>query len=549
MTGYRLPRSLDPLTDESISGYLLRLAHRLDMAPSRLVVAAGLLARPTATATLRRPGSGSSSARARPEPTGRCGGSGRLHLGQWLFLRSTRYCPDCLAGDGSDLQRRHGGGWRRAWRLPVVFACTAHRRYLQHRCATGGHLIHHREYGFLPGWRAHTLHPTQCRATVGPPAHDPRTAHAACGAWLPEAPAAATPSAAMLRMQRRMLDALDPAGPDTVEVLGQHTSAAQYFIDLVQLSYLIRRSWPLARDLVPGAVLADAIEEHLDDEQRHIADRCRQTSNDYGMLMQNQHRTPPTDAVACAALLAGADGLLALGSPRDLTGHLRHLLTHDPRRPGRADWTRRFLVERPDSSEGLRQAVAPVLQTYARDRRGRALRDPIRRTPFGPEHPLRRHQSDALASHRRAASVSDDRRRVRPRGRRPARTARHRVNPLPLLLQRRRGARLGPPTQRPARVRGGRPRPRRPHRGQHPPRRLPPPTHRPAGLVHRRRRLAAHSCPTATLDRRGKARTRRPETPMRLDHRVVAADRQRTRLRPASHPRSAARPRPQHFTQ
>jgi len=311
-----------------------------------------------------------------------------------VFLRSTRYCPDCLAGDGSDLQRRHGGGWRRAWRLPVVFACTAHRRYLQHRCATGGHLIHHREYGFLPGWRAHTLHPTQCRATVGPPAHDPRTAHAACGAWLPEAPAAATPSAAMLRMQRRMLDALDPAGPDTVEVLGQHTSAARYFIDLVQLSYLIRRSWPLARDLVPGAVLADAIEEHLDDEQRHIADRCQQTSNDYGMLMQNQHRTPPTDAVACAALLAGADGLLALGSPRDLTGHLRHLLTHDPRRPGRADWTRRFLVERPDSSEGLRQAVAPVLQTYARDRRGRALRDPIRRTPFGPEHVAQFLQAD-----------------------------------------------------------------------------------------------------------------------------------------------------------
>ncbi len=74
MTGYRLPRSLDPLTDESISGYLLRLAHRLDMAPSRLVVAAGLLARPTATATLRRPGSGSSSARPRP----RCGGSPTL---------------------------------------------------------------------------------------------------------------------------------------------------------------------------------------------------------------------------------------------------------------------------------------------------------------------------------------------------------------------------------------------------------------------------------------------------------------------------------------
>src|SRR6266511_5106670 len=118
-------------------------------------------------------------ARARPEPTGRCGGSGRLHLGQWLFLRSTRYCPDCLAGDGSDLQRRHGGGWRRAWRLPVVFACTAHRRYLQHRCATGGHLIHHREYGFLPGWLAHTLHPPQSHPTARPQSSTRPTTHAA----------------------------------------------------------------------------------------------------------------------------------------------------------------------------------------------------------------------------------------------------------------------------------------------------------------------------------------------------------------------------------
>jgi hypothetical protein len=71
---------------------------------------------------------------------------------------------------------------------------------------------------------------------------------------------------------------------------------------------------------------------------------------------------------------------------RALSGHLRHLLSHDERRPGKADWTQRFLTERPDSSEGLRQAVAPILQTYARTRRARSLGAPIRPTPFGPEH-------------------------------------------------------------------------------------------------------------------------------------------------------------------
>jgi hypothetical protein len=208
-----------------------------------------------------------------------------------------------------------------------------------------------------------------------------------------------TPTTAVLAIQRRILDALDPAGPDTVEVLGQPTTASRYFTDLVQLSYLIRRSWPLARDLVPTTALADALDRHLTDQHQQIATRCHETGSDQGMLMQNEHRAPPLDAMACAALLTTADRLLTLDSPRLLTDHLRHLLTHDPRRPGRADWTRRFLDERPDSSEGLRQAVAPILQTYARDRLARALRAPIRRTPFGPEHIAQFLQHDWYQRH------------------------------------------------------------------------------------------------------------------------------------------------------
>jgi hypothetical protein len=202
-----LPRSLAPLPDESVSGYLLRLAHRLDMSATRLLVVTGLQTPADAShqqlaarirlvthaeqATLTRFAhatrlseeearrlflSGYAEryppAAPRPDPTGRPGIN--LHLGRWLFAKSTRYCPDCLAGDGSEVQRRHGGPWRRAWRLPVVVACPIHRRYLAHACPACRRPAHGREHGFLPRWWDQTMHPTQCRATIGVPRTEQR---------------------------------------------------------------------------------------------------------------------------------------------------------------------------------------------------------------------------------------------------------------------------------------------------------------------------------------------------------------------------------------
>jgi hypothetical protein len=42
VTVQALPRSLDPLPDESLPGYVLRLAHRLDRAPGRIAQLTGL---------------------------------------------------------------------------------------------------------------------------------------------------------------------------------------------------------------------------------------------------------------------------------------------------------------------------------------------------------------------------------------------------------------------------------------------------------------------------------------------------------------------------
>ncbi|MDT0544898.1 MULTISPECIES: TniQ family protein [Streptomyces] len=53
----------------------------------------------------------------------------------WALSTFTRYCPKCLAGDGSVIQQRHGGPWNAAeWRLAVSFICRDHRTFLRHLC-------------------------------------------------------------------------------------------------------------------------------------------------------------------------------------------------------------------------------------------------------------------------------------------------------------------------------------------------------------------------------------------------------------------------------
>jgi hypothetical protein len=68
--------------------------------------------------------------------------SGIPGMARWVFIRSTRYCPQCLAGDGSSIQRAHGGAWQQLWRLPLVFVCTTHQRLLAHECPSCCQPVH-----------------------------------------------------------------------------------------------------------------------------------------------------------------------------------------------------------------------------------------------------------------------------------------------------------------------------------------------------------------------------------------------------------------------
>lgn len=134
-----LPRSLDPLPLESLPGYLLRLAHRLDLSPARIGALTGLTSAVTGVPVSRmfalEPDMATAFAhttrlsseevagltlarfshRFPPLDPGFCGRQRSIHgifvKENWVFSRASRYCPDCLAGDGSAIQQRHGGGW------------------------------------------------------------------------------------------------------------------------------------------------------------------------------------------------------------------------------------------------------------------------------------------------------------------------------------------------------------------------------------------------------------------------------------------------------
>jgi TniQ len=420
-----LPRSLDPLAGESLPGYVLRLAHRLERAPGRIAVLTGLgrqlprrstLIVPASQLLHLQPATSATFAHATrlsaQEAAGLCLDSVRVRyppvdltwqagvlrqasgiagLASWVFSRSTRYCPQCLVADGSAIQQAHGAAWQKLWHLPAVFACTIHERLLLHQCPQCHQPVHARHGGsLLPRLHDPTLHPAQCRTTIGAGAH--WRAQSACGARLdsstgPTAAGRHDPALEpLLAVQRKLLGLLAPDGPLQTPSAGQPTTTAQYFLDLRLLVGLLCTSWPQGRQAAAPWIAVEAIDGHLDRQRRQAADRLQQGRKlPYHLAVSDRL---PVESPACGGLLALADQLLALDEPAAVQQRLEPLLA---RASAHSPWVRHLLHVEVDCSPGLRTAIGPHVRmlrtgTIGPHASSGGRSRPTRDHAFGPQH-------------------------------------------------------------------------------------------------------------------------------------------------------------------
>lgn len=309
-------RSLDPLPDEDVGGYLLRLSAHLSIPPIALARQLGLvdkngphaLRRVLITADLdefaRLTRLTPAEARrltlldwfSRYPPIRRA--VGQQHPRQqmnWLYAATLRHCPSCLAGDGSTIQKRYGGAWRRVWRLPVAFACVEHRVFLSEGCGAP-HALRLGISPLIPSADISGLHPVQCRM---PRPGEHGRGSSPCGNRLDRIPGAAAvrPSSSHLYAQQQILDYLGPHRlPDR---------AAMFFADLrliaAQLNFLRPGRWS-AIDPAVRAAITDTI----------------------GSCVTQSYPTldnPPRDVISVATILTAA--VTILSSPERLARTLQ----------------------------------------------------------------------------------------------------------------------------------------------------------------------------------------------------------------------------------
>jgi len=363
-----LGRSLDPIAGESLDGYLLRLSCRLRISPVRLARLAGCVrgagpavirrrllldidAQRFARATRLSVSEASSLTVAswadRYPPLARSRAGSPQPIDGWAFSISHRYCPDCLAGDGSPVQQQYGGTWQKIWHLPIIFTCPRHQRFLREDCPQP-------HPGSQPVWRppawlliafpsAVGLHPAQCRRPLGIGGH-----RSACGIRLdePGEDRLPRPSQRILDAQQALLALLSPQHPAQ--------DAARTFTDLRVISALLCRSWPLGQDLMDPP-LAAAVSGHV-----------RQLNTGFHLAMDRQ----PDSLLATAGLLTAA---IAVRNTADLQGTLAH---HVQPRTGISvqAWTRVLGRHQSACSPALREAAVPLAAGFRHAHRSRELR-------------------------------------------------------------------------------------------------------------------------------------------------------------------------------
>ncbi|MEU5134603.1 MULTISPECIES: TniQ family protein [Streptomyces] len=374
-----LARSLDPLSGESLNGFLLRLSYRLGIAPHRVATLSGLTCRsdviPHDQLRGLAPGAAVRFAKAAHLTvfeahaltlkaythvypplaklrTAVSSSTGKSQI-NWATNPESRYCSRCLAGDASPVQMAYGGPWQLRWHLPVVFACTQHRRLLQQHCPRcsqplTGHVA--RRHSVLTSTHVSGLHPAQCRN------QDPAVARryhgrvTPCGGWLNQ-PSSSTSTLAqqdvdeLLWLQEHLDRHLTPQPVDRHDHDSREHSES-YFNDLILTAKLILLSWPHGAALLPSSSLADLVDQSLSTPQRPGT-----TSAEF-----RAGRLAPSSPTHSGALLLAA--ARALGD-RDVTTMRDRIapLTREVYRRSRSTGGKLFAGS--DASIALLRATAP----------------------------------------------------------------------------------------------------------------------------------------------------------------------------------------------
>jgi hypothetical protein len=334
-----LPRSLDPLHDESLVGYVLRLAYRAGSTPAEVTVRtglrrtelSGLSLRPlhdldpgqlqkfsTATSLTPSEARGLLLAGLAPRygPLDLSLTKGRtaqalISGNEWASFRNTRYCPECLSGSGTEIEQLLGGAWRRLWRVPAVFVCCRHQRILSTRCSGCGQPAQVSKPGHaILHLTVEGLHPLQCRNNTAP--KGTRTGPP-CGARYEQTdpPSGHPPDAitldAVLRLQERIETLLTTAPDGATATFGWRVPVGIYFFDLWALSALIFLTWPECRQLAATPTLADIMDEEADQRRQN-----HPTYRGHGKQPRSRiYMIPPESPLASAAVLGIAERLLA----------------------------------------------------------------------------------------------------------------------------------------------------------------------------------------------------------------------------------------------
>jgi hypothetical protein len=413
-----LPRSLEPLADESLPGYLLRLAHRLDLSPARLAEVTGLTLHagvPVSRMLALEPAMADefgrmtrlSAAEVTTLTLASLSGSyppldlafsGRRRLIQgvfvkenWVFSHASRYCSQCLAGDGSVIQQQHGGAWSKLWRLPVVFACPVHGQLLRYACRACGDPAHSSagSGSMLPLVGNSTLHPTQCRNAVLAAG-----LRRACGHQLAQ-PGLRTSAPSdererLVGLQSHLLALLRSDGQAAVVCFGRETTPARYFVDLRILTCVIAASWPAGRDLAQTSASERLIDRHVR-RRRHEIEAIRRSGRTVREI--GLYDRPPFESAMCGHLLALAHQITAVPDS-ELAGRLLQPLLEAA--PLVHPWAQQFLAGG-YCSEGLRAAVQMAL--IKRTDIKPAMEPAPRRVCFGPQHIAQHLLPEQVAEH------------------------------------------------------------------------------------------------------------------------------------------------------